>query len=121
MTEPKTCQFNAGTFYDPVRCEWFVKCVHPEGKCGNVCEPKRILIIEDAIPSVIGDVRKNMGLDEDDPSKDLAISSMKRSEIFQRYMTWNGIIGYEQQIKEAIREIYGVELVEGPVSLGVDK
>jgi hypothetical protein len=74
--------------------------------------------IEDLLPSVLGDVRKNMGLDEDDPSKDHIIASMKRSEIFQRYMTWNGIIGYERQIKEAIHEIYGVDLVEGSLSQG---
>ena len=71
------------------------------------------MIPEEIIPSVIGDVRKNMGLDEDDPSKDGEIAKMSRSQIFERYMTWNGIIGYESMIKEAIREIYNVELTEG--------
>jgi len=71
------------------------------------------MIPEEIIPPVIGDVRKNMGLDEDDPSKDGKIAKMSRSQIFERYMTWNGIIGYESMIKEAIREIYNVELTEG--------
>ena len=48
------------------------------------------MIPEEIIPSVIGDVRKNMGLDEDDPSKDGKIAKMSRSQIFERYMTWNG-------------------------------
>ena len=56
-----------------------------------------------------------MGLDEDDESQDNKIAKMPRSEIFKRYMTWNGIIGYDQMIKEAICEIYGVRLVEGEV------
>lgn len=68
--------------------------------------------IEDKIPSVIENIRRNMGLEPDDDSKDDEIAQLSRREQFERFMTWNGIIGYEDMIKEAISEIYEVVLEE---------
>ena len=67
---------------------------------------------DDRYPSVIEAVRQNMGLEKDDESRDEEILQMSRDEVCRRFMTWNGIIGYEGTIKEAIEEIYKVELGE---------
>lgn len=70
---------------------------------------------EDRYPAAIEAIRQNLGLDEDDESKDDEIMQMSREEVFRRYMTWHGIIGYESEIKEIIEEIYRVELIEEEV------
>jgi hypothetical protein len=67
---------------------------------------------EDRYPASIEAVRQNLGLDQNDDSKDDEIMQMSREEIFRRYMTWHGIIGYESEIKEIIEEIYLVALIE---------
>ncbi len=67
---------------------------------------------EDLYPTVIDYVRQNLGIKPNDESKDDQILKMSRGEVFRRFMTWNGIIGYEGMIKAAIEEIYQVELKE---------
>lgn len=55
-------------------------------------------------------VRQNIGLDEDDTSRDAEIMEMSGEEIVDRYLTWNGIIGYTYNIidvvSQAIYEAY---------------
>ena len=55
-------------------------------------------------------VRQNIGLDEDDTSRDEEIMEMSGEEIVDRYLTWNGIIGYTYNIidvvSQAIYEAY---------------
>ena len=55
-------------------------------------------------------VRQNIGLDEDDTSRDEEIMEMDGEEIVDRYLTWNGIIGYTYNIidvvSQAIYEAY---------------
>ena len=55
-------------------------------------------------------VRQNMGLEEDDTSRDAEIYEMDGEEIVDRYLTWNGIIGYTSYIidvvSQAIYEAY---------------
>ena len=55
-------------------------------------------------------VRQNMGLEEDDISRDAEIYEMDGEEIVDRYLTWNGIIGYTSYIidvvSQAIYEAY---------------
>jgi hypothetical protein len=63
-------------------------------------------------PFVIEDVRQNLSLDPTDDSEDEKILKMSRSEVFERFMTWHGIIGFEHMVKAAIQEIYQVELLE---------
>jgi len=72
--------------------------------------------IENKIPSVICDIRQNLGLSPDDPGMDDAITKMSRKELFCRFMTWNGIMGFESFIKCALSEIYNVEFEEGPLN-----
>ena len=55
-------------------------------------------------------VRQNIGLEEDDTSRDAEIYEMDGEEIVDRYLTWNGIIGYTSYIidvvSQAIYEAY---------------
>ena len=55
-------------------------------------------------------VRQNIGLEEDDTSRDAEIMEMSGEEIVDRYLTWNGIIGYTSDIidvvSQAIYEAY---------------
>ena len=69
--------------------------------------------IENKLHAVICDIRQNLGLSPDDPSMDDAIAKMSRKELFCRFMTWNGIMGFESFIKCALSEIYNVEFEEG--------
>ena len=48
---------------------------------------------------VMGDIRENMGVERDDTSLDRTINAMKRSTLFDKYLTWNGIIGYSANIR----------------------
>lgn len=55
-------------------------------------------------------VRQNIGLEEDDTSRDAEIMEMDGEEIVDRYLTWNGIIGYTSYVidvvSQAIYEAY---------------
>ncbi len=59
---------------------------------------------------IMGAVRQNIGLEEDDTSRDAEIMEMSGEEIVDRYLTWNGIIGYTSYIidvvSQAIYEAY---------------
>ena len=54
--------------------------------------------------------RQNIGLEEYDTSRDAEIMEMSGEEIVDRYLTWNGIIGYTYNIidvvSQAIYEAY---------------
>jgi len=67
---------------------------------------------EDMYPSIIEDVRRNLGAKYDDAALDGMIANMPRIEVLRRYLTWNGIIGYEHTLKDVVAEIYEVELEE---------
>ena len=49
-------------------------------------------------------VRQNLGLDEDDTSRDEEIMEMAGAEIVDRYLTWNGIIGYTSYIINVVSQ-----------------
>ena len=51
-------------------------------------------------------VRQNMGLDEDDTSRDDAIMEMDSYELLDRFLEWEGIIGYTQKIVNILKEIF---------------
>lgn len=58
---------------------------------------------------IVEAVRQNLGLDYSDDSKDDEINQMNPDEVLERYWTWNGIIGYADQMKESIADIYGID------------
>lgn len=57
-------------------------------------------------------LRQSLGCkDKNDTSKDEAIMSMDKEEIFERYCQWNGLLGgWYQWLIEAIESIYDVKL-----------
>lgn len=59
---------------------------------------------------LLKDIRQNLGLEPDDTSQDDEINNMSKQEVFDRYLTWQGIIGYSNRILTAIETIYGVDL-----------
>lgn len=59
---------------------------------------------------LLKDVRRNLGLEPDDTSHDEEINAMSKQEVFERYLTWQGIIGYSDRIILVIETIYNVEL-----------
>lgn len=60
--------------------------------------------------SIMEKVRQRLGLGPDDASRDEDINGMSQDEVFQHCLYWEGIVGYENQIKGWIKDIYGVEL-----------
>ena len=57
-------------------------------------------------------VRQNLGLEPDDTSQDEEINAMSKQEVFDRFLTWQGIIGYSNRILSALEKIYGVDFEE---------
>lgn len=54
---------------------------------------------------VLSSVRKNLGIDSDDSSMDNIISKMSEKEVFERYLTWNGMPGWSDKIWDAVDDI----------------
>lgn len=59
---------------------------------------------------LLKDIRKNLGLEADDTSQDDEINAMSKQEVFERYLTWQGIIGYSDRIISVIETIYNIQL-----------
>lgn len=63
--------------------------------------------------TILESVRQQLGCDDPtDESKDSQIESMEAMEVFDRYLRWNGIIGFSSEIWDAvgnIREAAGVK------------
>lgn len=62
--------------------------------------------------TILDDIRQNLGAEPGDTSEDERINRMTPDQLFDRWLTWHGIIGWGGQIRGAIRDIYGVELNE---------
>lgn len=59
---------------------------------------------------VLEDILSNCGIDKESSTKDRVaalarILEMDADELFRRYMTWQGIIGYESEIIWALKAI----------------
>jgi hypothetical protein len=57
-------------------------------------------------------IRKRMGLEENDNSNDERINKMSKDNILNEYFSWHGIIGYGEEIKMVVEDIYKVDLNE---------
>ena len=60
--------------------------------------------------NIMQKVREYLGLEPYDTSRDAEINSLTKNEVFGKVLIWEGIIGYEYQIKRWIEDIYGVQL-----------
>ena len=59
---------------------------------------------------IMAKVRQKLGLEEYDTSKDSQINDMSKGEVFRACLEWEGIIGYEWNIRNWVEEIFGVKL-----------
>ena len=59
---------------------------------------------------ILSCVRQSLGYEADDKQADEEIESMEKSEIFERYLQWQGIIGYGDTLLRVIENIYDIEL-----------
>lgn len=57
-------------------------------------------------------VRQSLGYDENDNSVDEVIMKMDKEEVFERYCTWNGLIGWYRKLIEIVEIIFEVKLTE---------
>ena len=58
-------------------------------------------------------VRGNLGLDDpDDTSLDEQINEMDKTEVFERFLNWNGIYGYGDTILSVIEDIFNCSFDE---------
>ena len=55
-------------------------------------------------------VRQMLGGEEYSTSYDKRIAQMSKNEVFDNCLRWEGIIGYDYQIKAWIWEIYGIKI-----------
>ena len=58
-------------------------------------------------------VRQRIGLDEYDVSRDDEINRISAGMVFTHVCNWNGFIGWSDNIKCWIEDIYGIELDYG--------
>ena len=60
---------------------------------------------------IMQDVRQRLGYEPDDTSHDDEIyDTMTPREIFEEWLSWNGILGCHDRILKAIHSIFGVDL-----------
>lgn len=60
---------------------------------------------------VMKNVRESVGLEPNDTSQDKFIEALGRHEVLDRFLIWEGIIGYTNMIEDAISNIYRVDLI----------
>lgn len=58
-------------------------------------------------------IRLRDGMDENDTSRDTHFNSMKKNDVFEEVLRWQGIIGFGAQIRGWVEGIYGVDLSNG--------
>jgi len=63
---------------------------------------------------VMKEMRQRLGYDEDDTTPDEEILNMSGKDFLAEYLCWNGLIGFEDMILEAIDMAYGVSLEYEP-------
>lgn len=100
--------------------DWVVKKVlaaaKEEGLVENVSDDGEVKRETDATylfpERIVKVVRQTMGLDADDYTRDREIACMSHREVFDAWLTWDGIIGYTEVILDTIEEIYKITLEE---------
>ena len=59
---------------------------------------------------IMEDVRQSLGYEEDDSTVDKMIYELSKREVFALWLQWQGIIGYEDSILDAVENIYNIDL-----------
>jgi len=60
--------------------------------------------------SIMDTVRRRLGLEGNDASKDARINVMSRNKVFDACLEWEGLIDWGHTIRGWIKDIYGVDL-----------
>ena len=61
---------------------------------------------------IMRDLRQREDLEPGDTSQDEELQSMDADMILNEVCNWNGFVGWSQQIKNWVEDIYGVDLNE---------
>lgn len=56
--------------------------------------------------SVMRNVRQALGLEPYDNSLDTEINEMDKMDVFEKWLQWEGLFGYEHKIKNAVDDIF---------------
>lgn len=70
---------------------------------------------------VMEDMREHFGLKRDDTDQDLKILCLEPDEFLERWLRWNGIIGWKEEIIDAIYMAYGIDLRNYPFARAVER
>lgn len=54
---------------------------------------------------IMENVRQNLGLEEDDTSRDDYIMSLSPEDVFDKYCNWEGLIGYGYMLWDVVKEL----------------
>lgn len=57
---------------------------------------------------IISDIRKSLGVEPDDTSKDNIINTMDNDELFDKWCRWQGLINWSGRIRATIQVIYNL-------------
>lgn len=71
--------------------------------------------------SIMEDLRQRRGLEEDDTSEDQEILEMSGYEFFSEWLRWQGILGYEDSILNAIKAAFGIDLTQYPFDKTINR
>jgi hypothetical protein len=71
--------------------------------------------------NVMADLREQLGLARDDEEQDLEILCLDPSEFLERWMRWNGMVGWTEDIIDAIAMAYGIDLRSYPLERTVER
>lgn len=61
---------------------------------------------------IMRNIRQVLDLEPTDTSRDEEINNMSRREIIDKYLLWEGIINFTEEILSVIEEVYDVYLEE---------
>lgn len=71
--------------------------------------------------SIMEELRQVIGLEEDDTSADEKILKMSGFEFFNKWLEWNGIIGWTRSFLSVIQMAYGIDLTKYPFDNPVER
>lgn len=63
-------------------------------------------------PYILESIRQNLGLKKYDTSEDEYINKLSPEQIVEKYLTWNGLIGWGYDIINLIEDVYKIKLKE---------
>ena len=81
-------------------------------KCGNIKSLKSLVKtkLENKYPEHIMKILKIVIFDRNESLKDSFINNLTPNEVLKEVLEWEGIIGYDNRIKNYINDIYKIDL-----------